>query len=225
MKKNLILAIAGVLAVQISMAQTQKGAQTLGGSFYYAQSTNNNSSINGINPQPNIQKNTTSNFSIGPAYSIFVADKIELGGSLQYSTQTNKSTYSGAFPSPDYKSVFNSFGGSLSLLKYCMFDNKIGLRMGPYLSYSSGKNKATTSANSLTTTNNNEDYNARAKVDLVFYPSKTLGLAASLANVGYSKSKSHNVDNPQQSYSTETFNANLITNGVQLSVFYVFGDK
>lgn len=225
MKKNLVLAIAGVLAVQISMAQTQKGAQTLGGSIYYSQLTDNVSMVNGINPQATVQKNTTSNFSMGPAYSIFVADKIELGGSIQFSTQTNKSIYSGAFPSPDYKSVYNTFGGSLSLLKYCMFDNKLGLRMGPSVSYSSGKNKTTTSTNPLTTTNNTENYNARARVDLVFYPSKTLGLAASLANIGYSKSKSRNVEDPQQNYSTEVFNANLITNGIQLSVFYVFGNK
>jgi len=229
MKKNLFLAVAGILAAQIATAQTQKGTQTLGGNMYFTTRSYDNSYPVYNNP-PAFQKNTNTTFTFGPAYSYFVADKLELSGTLQFSTSTDNTTYAYSYPYTNTKQTMKSFGGIVSLLKYCMFD-KVGLRMGPYVGYSRGVVKATNTSTTTatitstpTSTNNSDNYNAGVRMDIVYYPSKTLGLAANLVNLGYGKGKTRNPDDAQQYSNSEAFNANFIS-GLQLSVFYVIGNK
>lgn len=169
MKKNLILAIAGVLAVQISMAQTQKGAQTLGGYLSLAKGSNNNSQIDAFSNQTVSQKYSSTNFAIGPVYGLFVADNLELRGALQFSAASNRSTYTGPYAN-DVKQTSNNFGGSLAIMKYFMY-NKLGLRVGPYAGYSRGVMKETNYTSTFTSTSHVDSYSAGAKADLVYYPS------------------------------------------------------
>jgi len=224
MKKNLILAIAGVLAVQISMAQTQKCAQTLGGYISYSHVASDDSQIVPYNGQTAVQKNTSSAFDIGPAYGFFVADNLELRGALQFSTSSYNSSYATTGSNGDSKQKSNSFGGSLALMKYVMY-SKLGLRVGPYIGYTYGVIKANNPGAAPTATSHTNNYSAGARADLVYYPSKTLGFAASLVNLNYSKFKSQDVNVPQRNNNNEYFNASFITNGLGLSVFYVFGNK
>ncbi|MFD0751197.1 hypothetical protein ACFQZS_13685 [Mucilaginibacter calamicampi] len=224
MKKTLIFTIAVMLAMQFSMAQTQKGAQNLGGYVGYSRVSSNDSQIIPYNGQTSVQKNNTSSFDIGPAYGYFVADNLELRGVLQFSTANFSSSYATSGSNGDSKQKSNTFGGSLALMKYVM-SSKIGLRVGPYIGYSYGVTKTNNPATSPTATSHVNSYNAGAKADLVYYPSKTLGFAASLVNINYSKSKSQDVNIPERNTTNEFFNASFITNGLGLSVFYVFGNK
>jgi len=224
MKKNLILTIAGMLAIQISMAQTQKGAQTLGGYLSYSRSTVDDSAFDYYSNQMGRQKSTNSNFQIGPSYGYFVANELEIKGSLQYSRATNKIAYDNVFTNGGSDQTSNTFGGQLSLLKYFMY-GKLGLRTGPYLGYSHGVSKLTQEGSAVTTTTNSNSYNGGLRAELVYYPSKSLGFAATLANLGYSKTKSRNPSDWRQNGSNEYFNTTFISNGLGLSVFYVFGSK
>ncbi len=78
--------------------------------------------------------------------------------------------------------------------------------------------------------NNSKDVshgiNAGANLDLVYYPSTHLGVAATLANLEYNHYTDKNVYNYNMAVDNgkgNSFNANFINNGLTLSVFYVFG--
>jgi len=222
MKKNLLLAVAGILAAQIATAQTQKGTQTLGGYLSFMHNSSDNSDA--YSGQSSLQKNSITSFDLGPAYSVFLADKLELGGNFNFNSQTNKVTYTGVNPYNNFNQVSTSFGASVSLLKYFMYD-KIGFRMGPRVGYSRGTTKINYSNQPNPVKTNNDNFNAGAKIDLVYYPSKSLGLAASLASLSYSRSKMRNADNASSSSSAEGFNTYLFTSNLTISAFYVFGNK
>src|SRR5262249_25125058 len=130
MKKTLILFAALMLAYATSQAQTEKGTQTIGLGIDYFHENNKGTAID---PNTALSQTTrSSTFSFGPQYSIFIANKLDLGASFSYENATY--TYPTSFSL--VKQVSNTYGGSIYLRKYLMFNDKIGLRTGPYLSYS-----------------------------------------------------------------------------------------
>ena len=106
-----------------------------------------------------------------------------------------------------------------------MFQDKIGLRAGPFAIYDHLNSKNTYSGIDAGSSSNSQtdDLAAGLKLDLVFYPVERLGFAASLATLDYEWSR---VDNANQVYQfSKGVNFNVISNGLSLSVFYVFGTK
>ena len=223
MKKSIMMIAAFTLAALISHAQTEKGSQTLGLNAMFQFNSSNDGNISPVNNSSTYNSNSTKSFSIGPNYSYFIADKVDIGASLSF----GRSTYNYNNSSPDAVNLLDqtyySYGGIIYLRKYFMFADKIGLRAGPYLGYTKSDNKNTYSgSNPLNNFDSKTDYyNAGAKLDLVYYPSKKLGVSLSLANLSYSRYKT---DTGIQGHSDgENVDFAFVNNGLALSVFYAFG--
>jgi hypothetical protein len=219
MKKLFVLIGASLFFYQISNAQTEKGSQTLGinlNGFYQSQ---NGNVINTYDNSSSSEASTTKSFGIGPAYGYFIADKLDLSASLDYGY--TKTTSAGIYNAP--LSEQKNYTGTLALRKYFLYQNKIGFRAGPYLSYNNNDNKTTYNAD-----NSNNDYNSNTKnyvagfnLDLVYYPSKHVGISATLLNAEYDHFKTNN--GSQGQYSGNYEGLSFINNGLTFSVFYVFG--
>ncbi|MFI5162545.1 MAG: hypothetical protein ACHQHN_14795 [Sphingobacteriales bacterium] len=223
MKKNLIVCAVLLFAFKISNAQTEKGTQTLGLDFSASRSTNNQTTAN---PFDYIGSATT-NFTIGPNYSYFIADKLDIGTALSYQTTKQTYTVGNANDNGGYPTSYNdkNLNASVFVRKYFMYKNTIGLRTGAYFTYSYGANNSdyigTYAASSSSGTSHN--YDAQVKLDLVYYPTKNLGVSATIVNAGYSWYKTHG--NNETTQSGDNASASFISDGLQLSVFYVFGSK
>lgn len=220
MKKVLLLIPAFLLAFQISKAQTEKGSQTLGVnvSFHSQKSSN---VINDPNSGSSYNLNSkSSSFGIGPSYSYFIANKLDIGVNLGYDHMSNTNSQ-GSSP---YRSRQYDYSAQLFLRKYFMYTDKIGLRAGPYVGYGKYNTKNTYSdPNQASDTYKSDNYSAGANLALVYYPSRNIGISASLANIAYQHSKGN--DESPNNYSTNTFDASFISSNVGLSLFYVFGAK
>lgn len=103
--------------------------------------------------------------------------------------------------------------------------DKIGLRTGPFVGYTRSDNKTTYDPSASIYDNDQKanNYTAGWGMDLVYYPSKHLGLSATLANLNYSHSTTNSGSEGHSS--NDDINLNLINTGINLSVFYVFGGK
>jgi hypothetical protein len=223
MKKSLALIAAILFAYQISNAQTQKGVQTLGLSLGYNHSSSNSTSINSFDGLPITQDNKYSNAAIGPNYTYFIADGLELGAGLSYSHNKQDNSYF-------YKTynlngqTTDLYSGLVYLRKYVLFKDKFGFRTGPFASYNHGVNKYTsTPASAANDSHTSNGYTVGAGFDLVYYPSKKLGIAANIANLRYAYSKSSGEAGYEGK--DENFGFNFINNGLTLALFYVIGNK
>jgi hypothetical protein len=217
MKKTIFLIAAFVLAAVISQAQTEKGTQTLGLGLGFGYNKSNGIATNPYgNASSNLYSKST-NFSIGPDYSYFIADKLDIGTSLSYGTNT----YSYPLQSNNslYKQSSYSYGGIIYLRKYFMYNDKFGLRAGPYAGYTRGDSKSTNVDPAYNSDSKTDSYNAGAKLDLVYYPSKKISFSATLANLNYAHYKTNG--GPQGHSSADSFNAAFINNGLGISIFYI----
>jgi len=226
--KILITIAAILLACQISDAQTERGNQNLGASFGFSFTNGNNFTINPASGGSTNLSTTTNSFNIGPNYSYFIADKVDFGGALSFSTgSTTNSTANVATNNDSYplKQTANNFSMTVFIRKYLMYEGKIGLRPGAYLGYTNGSQKNTYAA-SLSAYNFDSTtsyFSVGAGLDIVFYPSKKVGVSATLANLEYYH---YNADNTTQGHDNgDNFSFNFVTNGLSVSVFYVFGGK
>jgi hypothetical protein len=219
MNKLLILIAAFLLTIQFSNAQTTTGTQNLG--FYFGFNSNRSDHVY-INPadfsrQTYVTRYT--NLNLGPTYNYFIASNLDIGATLTYSHSLIN--YSG-FVNGIEKQANSDVGGTVFIRKYFLYENKIGFRTGPYLGYDRGTQKTTNvpspsiyDENSIT-----NNYSAGLRLDLVYYPLKHIGFAATLANLNYNNYKSNNT--MQGSNSGYNLNLNLVTSGVQLSAFLIF---
>ncbi|OOQ62067.1 hypothetical protein BC343_03180 [Mucilaginibacter pedocola] len=209
-----------LIATQFAKAQTEKGNQTLGLNFQFQRSTNTSSYIDPVSNAFSVQDQKFTNFYIGPIYSYFIADNLDLGASAQYgSTRSTIGALAG-----EQKQVNEGFSGTVFLRKYFMYQNKFGLRAGPYAFYGHSKSDFTQSNNSVydqKTTGNS--YGGGINAELLFYPSKQLGVSLSLANLNYTHSDSKNNNGATGKSSGDSFNASFINSGLGLSVFYTIG--
>ncbi|MFC0512689.1 autotransporter outer membrane beta-barrel domain-containing protein [Mucilaginibacter angelicae] len=216
MKKILVLIPAFLLAFQISKAQTEKGSQTLGIDVQFThQKTSQDRSLPGFDSYAYDFKAT--NFSIGPTYSYFIADKLDIGISANYGyykQDSNDNNYATNQSSHQY-------GASLFLRKYFMFGDKLGLRAGPYLGYTRYDFRSNANGSFIKT--KNDSYNVGANMALVYYPAKKLGVAATLANLSYNHTKIK--DDAGLHGSSDNVFFNLVNDGLAISVFYTFGGK
>jgi hypothetical protein len=218
MKKSIFFIAVFLLAAVVSQAQTEKGTQTLGLNLGFSYQKTSGVSINPYDNSSTDAGNKTTSFNIGPAYSYFIADKLDLGAALSYG-QSN-STYPQIENNINKQSSY-ALSGSVYLRKYMMFGDKLGLRAGPYLSYEKGDNKTDYSGSAAIYSEDSKltEYGAGARLELIYYPSKKLGFAASIANVSYDHNK---FDYGNQGHtSNDNINASFISNNLGFSVFYV----
>ncbi|MEO6630243.1 MAG: outer membrane beta-barrel protein, partial [Mucilaginibacter sp.] len=185
MNKFLILFAALLCAYQFSNAQTEKGNQTLG--FYvglqYNQSTDNyfdNTSIGFTT-----SKVKTANFNLGPLYSYFIADNLDLGATIMlssYSTTTSYPTVAGSNQNHN-----NSYTALVFLRKYYLYAGKIGIRTGPYAGYIWANQGYDYPAAQATNSYSSDGhaYLVGGKVEAVYFPSKHFGVSALLANLNF----------------------------------------
>jgi hypothetical protein len=223
MKKTFILTFALVLAFVVSHAQTEKGTQTIGVNLQYLHLDQSGSIIYPFsNSSTDVGFKSTS-LAVGPAYSYFVANNLDLGVSVSY--QNYQSSYPDDSNSLTSKSTNESIGGSIYLRKYFMYKNIIGLRVGPMFSYNHGTGSTIYFPVNAAYDQHSkfDNYNFGLRAELVYYPTKHIGLSAMLANVGYSYQDTK--DNNQGSQTSKSTYLNFINDGLSLSVFYSFGGK
>ncbi len=219
MKKLLILTAAFLLIIQFSNAQTSTGTQNLGFNLGFNSENSDNLFINpqDFSTQTYLTKLTTLN--LGPTYNYFIANNIDIGATLNYSSY--RLDYSGNVNGIE-KQYSNDFGGIIFIRKYLLYQNKIGFRTGPFLGYDRSSQKITEipsqSVSDLNSTTNN--YSAGLRLDLVYFPLKHVGFSATLANLVYSNYKSDN--KIRGNASGNSINLNLLTSGLAVSAFYIF---
>jgi hypothetical protein len=228
MNKFFILIAASLFTYGISSAQTEKGTQNLGLNFGFSINNANDFTIYPSDNSTTTLNSKTTTFNFGPNYSYFIADNLDIGAALSYSSSTTTNTTEAfATNNANYpvRAFSNNYGGSVYIRKYYLYKNTIGFRTGGYLGFSGGTSKNTyTTSNALYNFNSTTNYySGGANVDLVYYPSKKLGISATIANLEYYH---YNADNTTQGHdSGDSFSFNFINSGLSLSVFYVFGSK
>src|SRR5579872_6429678 len=92
MNKNLVVCAVLLLAFKISYAQTEKGTQTLGLDFGANRYTSNQFIVNTFDNSTTSVGSATTNFSFGPNYSYFIADKLDIGAALSYQSSAQSYT-------------------------------------------------------------------------------------------------------------------------------------
>lgn len=215
MKKILLLLPAFLLFFQISKAQTEKGSQTLGVNLSFGYNKQSNpylSSNNNTFSNSNLKRVT---YTIGPAYSYFIADKLDVGGTLFYSNSRNDD---GADNSTER---FHSYGALITLRKYWMINQYLGFRAGPQLIYQRSVQNTNGGIYSQDGTTNS--YSAGANLGFVYYPVKRFGLSATLANLNYNHTNTLYASGLHGK--TDNVNFSWISNNLGISAFYVFGGK
>lgn len=228
MNKKLTLIIFALIGSITLKAQTQKGDQLLGGNIGFSIANGNTDYANFNNSSYNYSgKTKTNSFSIGPNYSFFIADDLDLGASAGYATQ--KTTYNYSVYNPATTILVNenkiqSVSGSVYLRKYFLYKQKIGVRTGPYAQYYSSKYQNTYLDPSAVNNNTQKGYtvNAGLILDLVYFPTRRIGIASNLGSLAYSH---YDIKNDSQSFSnhdkSNTFGLGF-TSALNLSVFYCF---
>ena len=217
-----MLTFALLLAFAVSHAQTEKGTQTVGLDLQYLHENGNGSQVTTNNTTTPTAK--YSNFNIGPQYSYFISDKLALGGTLSYGNSSN-SALTGNGVLTFQEQTNKSYGGSVYLRKYLLYNDMLGLRVGPQFYYThTNSSSAYVSGQDISNqSGSGNNYSLGLTAELVYYPTKHLGLSAMLANVGYSYYKTS--DDASGSQTSKNTYLNFINSGLSLSVFYSFGGK
>ncbi|MEX8547096.1 MAG: hypothetical protein V5804_05785 [Mucilaginibacter sp.] len=230
MNKKLTLIILVFTTCFTVKAQTQKGSQLLGGSVLFGITNDKSDNVNYTNSSyNNSYKSKEISFSIGPDYSYFVANNLDLGLSLGYGTDKTTYNYSVANTSYSvlpYKNNNQYYSGGIYLRKYFLYNQKIGIRTGPYAQYQKYKYQVDylepqVNNNNFSQTGNY--VNTGFILDIVYFPTKRIGLTSTLGTLGYVYGNSKFVG----SYSNgqdkvNSFGVRFVS-ALNLSLVYCFG--
>lgn len=222
MKKTLALAAAMLFAGQLVNAQTQKGTRNLGLDLNYYSSKMNGTADQGTTTGTDYYRIST--FTVGPTLGYFISDNLELGGTVSYHNSSQTQSQTGFGTQSGSKSSSNGVGVNAFIRKYVLYENKVGFRVGPYIGYghASLKDESTSNFNiSHQPDGTQTSYSAGATLDLLYYPSNRLGLAATLASANYSHLKEKRGDSREMTI--DNWGISSWSRGLTLSVFYVFG--
>lgn len=220
MNKFLFFITALLTLNQFANAQTSKGNQTLGVSLGFNKSNTDSRNVNPFDNSSYSSTNKSTRLDAGPTYSYFIADNLDLGTNLFYSSEK----YENSGGNYSFTSQTNrSYGANIYLRKYFMY-GKVGFRTGPSVGYNRGTLETTNLPGNeiYNYDSKSSNFNAGVNLDLLFYPTKRLGLAASVASARYNHFKSE--DPSYGDSSGDSFGLNLITNGLYFSLFYTFGN-
>jgi hypothetical protein len=228
MNKFLIAIAAFLFTFSLSEAQTEKGSQTIAIDWAFSIQTSNNFNVNPYDNSSTIINMRTSGFNIGPGYSYFIADKLDIGADLSYNASlTTNSTLDIGTTNDSYptKNSYKNYGGDLFIRKYYLYKNKFGFRTGAYLGYAGGNQTISYSPSYAIDDLHSKGnyYFGGVNLALVYYPSKKMGIAAGVAGLEYEHYKLNNADQGHES--GDILNFNFVNNGLSLSVFYSFGGK
>ncbi|RYY29600.1 MAG: hypothetical protein EOP41_02360 [Sphingobacteriaceae bacterium] len=228
MKKHVTLIVSLFLFYTIATAQTQKGNQLLGGniSFLAASGTSDYSNFN--NPAYNYSnKNKTTSFGIGPVYSYFLADQLDLGVTLNYGTSITTFNYSAGNPTlttlPN-KISNQSYIGGVYLRKYFLYKQKAGIRTGPFAEYQRFKynNEYLGPQTNYNNIQSGNSISAGLGLDLVYFPTSRFGIFANLGAVNYTHyTTEYQYFSDLQSNKANSFGLRLTT-ALNLSLVYSF---
>lgn len=229
MNKKITLLLFMLIGCITVKAQTQNGNQTLGGNIGFSTASGNTDYTNFNSGIYNYSGKTKTNyFSIGPNYSFFIADNLDLGVSASYTAQ--KITYDYSVYNPVNTVLIKgnkqqAVSGSVYLRKYFLYNQKIGVRTGPYVQYY--HNQYQNFYLDPNTTNNNNTQkgytiNAGLVLDLVYFPTRRIGIASNLGSLAYSH---YDIKYDTQSFSNHDKSNSFglgFTSALNLSVFYCF---
>lgn len=219
--------LLGLSSTAALKAQTQKGDQLLGisGGFGTGKSmVDYISSANNYGYYESDGKNRS--YTIGPSYSIFVADNLDLGAIIGYSHQKSTLKHLQIGNSYSEKANAHELAAVVYLRKYFLYDNKVGFRTGPFASY--GITKSTVNyvlLSGSSTTQIDAPISGRILsgglgLDFVYFPCKKLGLAASPGSLRYTSIyRKDDIMHTEGSYNKFGFN---FVSGINLSVFFAF---
>ena len=188
MKKILIVTAALLLTIRFANAQTQAGSQNLGLNLSLSTNSASDEAIDPTEHVATFYGNNNNAFSVGPTYSYFIKNNLDLGAGFSYNT--SKTTYSGAFEGYPAQENYSNFSAMVYLRKYFLLSNKFGFRFGPYLEYGRQTESyvyppAETASGANNFNSNTKSMYAGVDLDLVYYPAKHLGAAVNLANINY----------------------------------------
>ena len=209
-----MLIVLSVITIHAAKAQTEKGSQNLGATFGVSVTNSNTRYFNSFdNTITDNSRGKLTTYSIAPSYSYFIADKLDIGAAIGYSYNNQK--YDPALNS-QIQQRNESYSANIFLRKYFLFDNKIGIRTGPYLDYQKMKQRFAYTSN--VDNYSSDSYGGGLSMDFVFYPAKNIGLAAALANLGYR----HDKYTDDTLGDANSFQFNFV-NSIAFSIYYVFG--
>jgi len=225
MNRSLILLSALLLACTASKAQTEKGNENLGLTAALSVLQSSNLNINQSDFSFSTESSKQSTFTLGPNYSYFIADNLDIGLSFSYESSVN--TYNNNDPNVEGPQKLSSkdYSSDIFIRKYFLLKNKIGIRVGAYLGYGYETQAISYSATYASENSSSDSHDGwiGARADLVYYPSKRLGLAANIFNLQFERYTENNP--PQGNGDGHNVNLSFINDGLTLSVFYVFGGK
>lgn len=211
MKLNLSLLVLALASISVARAQTEKGAKTLGFSVNYSTQKNY---------RDGITEEKMTYFGIGPSFSFFVKDRLEIGTSLSYFHENRD--YEGQ---NSYVSALKGqqFGLSVFLQKHIMLSEQFGIRTGPYASIFSGDSESsypTEPKREMTS----KGFRGGLNLGIEYFPVKNIGIAANLASLSYTHTKEEVKGTTETVSKINSFGLD-VTNGLNLSIFLVFGAK
>ena len=219
--KKLVMIAAVMLFTKLSIAQTEKGDQTVGFSIGINYNGSHQNIVDSYSNSNVANDSRQGSFSVAPSYSLFIARGLDLGISVSYSNYNLTENYSPDQYYSDLGLHQRDYAGSLFLRKYFLYDNKIGFRFGPYLSYAHefAGTYYRPGNNTPDNTSTTEAYSGGFQLDFVYYPSKHLSFAAGLGNLSYQ----HDLFRGMPNTGTENnFNLAFVNNDLSIGVFYTF---
>lgn len=211
MKLNLSLLVLALACMSVAHAQTEKGTKTLGFSVNYAKEKNDR----GGEPE----RKTTS-FGLGPSFSYFMKDKLEIGASLNY--------FNSDYEFLQQNNYMNGlkdqqFGATIFLQKHFMFSEQFGIRTGPFASFINGNSESDYPDQPKQETTS-KGFRTGLNLGIEYFPVKSIGIAANLATLSYNHMKQEVKGTTETNSKINSFELD-VTNGLNLSIFFVFGAK
>lgn len=225
MNKFLILMVALVCIFKFSNAQTEKGSQTAGINLSYSGTRYNDNYFDNSGSPTSLNKVKNTQFTVGPLYSYFIADRVDVGASFSLTSYASNTTRTDiSFPGTSFHN--RSSEATVFVRKYFLYEGKIGIRTGPYAGYNwtyQGYGSGNGLVDPGVTNYRSHGYEAGAKLEAVYFPSKRLGVSAMVANLAYQHFTGRNFTNSGIER-TEGDDVNIyFVNNLSLSLFYIFG--
>jgi hypothetical protein len=223
MNKTLILILCIIIGALNLQAQTQKGNQLLGGNVSFGTSKGT-SDYSYLAPGYSSSANSTVkaySFFIGPNYSYFIADNLDLGISGGFGTSKTTNTYSYYNNYTGLTEISNrSYSAAAYLRKHFLYKQKLGVRTGPYALYQYNNYKYAYLNDQINNGNQTgHTINSGLGLDLVYFPGRRLGIASSLGSLAYT----HNDTKGYSTHDKSDVVSLSLTSALNLSVFYCLG--
>lgn len=221
MKKLTLLLLAALSGLTAS-PQTEKGKHWIGGSFALShnkveETSTAESPIFGATRKQN-------SYQVGPSYSYFVADKLSVSANVGYTHSHLDQTY---YNNPTLQinnstseTTSNGYFASVAMNKFFLYENKVGIKTGPYAQYNLTESKIRQSDTGDNVALESKGFAAGIGVDFVYFPVKKIGLVASLGTLAYSQTKFEGANNTNKQ---TDLGLSFFSNAQTFSIVYIFG--